>query len=245
MVSVFIQPEQICLNCQSDYGCGTLDSCEHSPKWRMFKFEEYFTKDHYDFLSIGCSVSYGSEIKKSDTWRSHLPNSIDLSVPGIGIDAIWHNLKYLVSQDKVDFKKIVILLPNIDRKSFRILKDKTYFNFIHTGHDENNPNPNFAFNPRQMDKLMEKQKRYLVMKGEIYGGRILNRFVDWLNRSGRENIYVSSWDSLAFDTLVKKVKNKDLVLPKFDVDHDPDESIVHPSPGAHKKWLELISEKIF
>ena len=147
------------LNCQSDYGCGTLDRCEHSPKWRMFKFNEYFTKDHYDFLTIGCSVSYGSEIKKSDTWRSHLTNSIDLSVPGIGIDAIWHNLKYLLSQDQVNFKKIVVLLPNLERKTFRIFKDQFYFNFINTGHDENNPHPNFAFTPRQMDSLMDKQKR--------------------------------------------------------------------------------------
>ena len=233
------------LNCQSDYGCGTLDRCEHSPKWRMFKFNEYFAKKHYDFLTIGCSVSYGSEIKKSDTWRSHLPNSIDLSVPGIGIDAIWHNLKYLVWQDQVNFKKIVILLPNLERKTFRIFKDQIYFNFITTGHDENNPPPNFAFTPRQMDRLMNRQKRYLVMNGQKYGQKVLKRFISWLNAKRQGNILISSWDDIVFDHLSNKIENKDAILPKFDYHHAPDPAIKHPSPQAHKKWFELISEKIF
>lgn len=232
------------LNCQSDYGCGTFESCEHDPKWRMFNFEEYFPEDHYDFLTIGCSVSYGSEIKKSETWRSHLQNSIDLSVPGIGIDAIWHNLKFIASQDRVKFKKIIVLLPDIMRKTFRVYKEGTCFNFISTVHDENNPNPNFAFNPRQTEKLIKDHRRYLVLKGERYGARVLSKFIDWLNNNGQENIYVSSWNDLVFDTLVKKVFNKDLVLPKFDYDHANDKSIKHPSPGAHKKWFNSISEKI-
>ena len=112
------------LNCQDEYGCGTKSTCEHDPKWKMFDFEQYFTKDSYDFLTMGCSVSYGTEIKKSETWRHNLNNTIDLSIPGIGIDGIWHNLKYLLSQNKIKFKKIIILLPDLRRRTFKIHKDK-------------------------------------------------------------------------------------------------------------------------
>lgn len=228
------------LNCQSEYGCGTLPDCEHEPKWKMFNFDEYFTKNTYDFLTIGCSVTYGTEIKKSSTWRSHLGNAVDISVPGIGIDAIWHNLKYLTSQDRVSFKKIIILLPNSKRKTFRVRKDDKYFNFISTEHDENNPNPNFAFRSGEMEKLLASHRRYLMLNGERYGERILDRFINWLNDQKNTNIYVSSWDDHVFESLSQKVKKKDLVLAKFPYNHIADSSIKHPSPGAHKKWLEQI-----
>ena len=230
------------LNCQSEYGCGTLPDCEHEPEWKVFNFDEYFTKNTYDFLTMGCSVTYGSEIKKSDTWRSHLDNAVDLSVPGIGIDAIWHNLKYLTSQDLVSFKKIIILLPSIPRKTFRIRRNNKYFNFISTGHDEDNPNLNFAFRPSEMEKLIESHRRYLMLNGERYGEKILGRFIDWLNARKNTNIYVSSWDDHVFESLTQKIEKKDLILPKFPYHHMADASIKHPSSGAHKKWLEQIAQ---
>ena len=228
------------LNCQSEYGCGTMPNCEHRPKWRMFNFDEYFQKDSYDYLTMGCSVSYGSEIKKKLTWRHQLPNSIDLSVPGIGIDAIWHNLKYLMGQDRVKFRKIIILLPNIERKTFRVIRNGLFFNFIRTQQDENNPHHNFAFRPNEMKTLLESQIRYLVLHGKDYGMKMLTRFMEWLTYLEADNIHVSSWDDLVFEKLSKKIKKENLIIKKFPQDHMPDPSIKHPSPQAHQKWLSDI-----
>ena len=83
------------------------------------------------------------------------------------------------------------------------------------------------------------------MNGQKYGQIVLKRFISWLNTKRQGNILISSWDNLVFDNLFKKIENKDVILPKFDYHHEHDPAIKHPSPQAHKKWLELMSEKIF
>lgn len=228
------------LNCQDDYGCGTKDDCVHDPKWKIFNFEEYFSKEQYDYLSMGCSVSFGSEIKKSQTWRHNLPNSIDLSVPGMGIDAIWHNLRYLTSQDKVSFGKIIVLLPNLIRKTFRISRDGNWYNFIMTPNTQAPKHPNFSFKPEEMQELNERHTRFLVMDGQRYGTWILNKFIDWMNDSNLSNVYLSSWDNEVFGILEQRIENKERLLDQFDWNHMKDKSIDHPSPEAHQKWLGQI-----
>ncbi len=228
------------LNCLDEYGCGTKDSCEHNPKWKMFNFNEYFAKDRYDFLTMGCSVSYGSEIKKSQTWRYDLSNTIDLSVPGIGIDGIWHNLKCLLSQDKIIFDKIIVLLPNLARRTFRIHKDNHWFNFIATKNSEQPRHANFAFRPDEMKKLNDRHVRFLVLHGERYGRLILERFIKWINRSQIHGLFLSSWDDDVYRMLKDRVV-KATVLEKFEEGYQKIPGIHHPSPEAHKKWLRDIT----
>ena len=228
------------LNCQGEYGCGTTENCVHDPKWKRFDFDEYFTKKHYDYLSLGCSVTYGSEIKKSQTWRYNLPNSIDLSVPGMGIDAIWHNLRHLTSQNKVSFGKIIVLLPNLIRKTFRIFRNGSWYNFIMTPNTQVSDHPNFAFRPEEMQELNERHTRFLVLKGQRYGLQILDQFIKWINSNKLKNIYISSWNDEVFDTLQRKISKKEILLEKFDWDYKKDRSIHHPSSEAHKKWLQQI-----
>tara|TARA_B100000424_G_C22874214_1_gene465490 strand:+ start:230 stop:1009 length:780 start_codon:yes stop_codon:yes gene_type:complete len=228
------------LNCQDEYGCGTKSTCEHDPKWKMFDFEQYFTKDSYDFLTMGCSVSYGTEIKKSETWRHNLNNTIDLSIPGIGIDGIWHNLKYLLSQNKIKFKKIIILLPDLRRRTFKIHKDKHWFSFITTESSIETPHANFAFRPEEMKKLNDRHTRFLMLHGERYGKMVLKRLINWINQNQFAGLFISSWDDDVFAMLKDGIIKKETVLDKFQSRYKKDHKIKHPSPEAHHKWLRDI-----
>ena len=229
------------LNCQDEYGCGTKRSCEHRPKWKMFNFNEYFTKERYDYLTMGCSVSYGSEIKKSDTWRYNLHNTIDLSIPGIGIDGIWHNLKYLMSQNKIFFDRIILLLPDLRRRTFKIQKDNLWFNFISTENSAQPRHANFAFRPDEMKKLNDQHTRFLILHGERYGQMVLKRFMNWVNHNHLPGLFLSSWDDDVFTMLQDGIDDKGMVLEKFPARYKIDHTINHPSPEAHKKWLGDIT----
>lgn len=229
------------LNCQDEYGCGTKSTCEHRPKWKIFDFNEYFTKERYDFLTMGCSVSYGSEIKKSQTWRHNIKNAIDLSIPGIGIDGIWHNLRYLLAQNKIIFDKIIILLPALSRRTFKIHKDNRWFNFITTETSEPIQHANFAFRPAEMKKLNDQHIRFLILNGETYGRRVLKRFIDWVNLKKVPGLFLSSWDDDVFTMLQDGIDDKGMVLKKFPARYKIDHTINHPSPEAHKKWLGDIT----
>lgn len=230
------------LNCQSDYGCGTEDNCIHDPPWKLFKFEEYFKKDHYGHLTIGCSYTYGSEIKKEQTWRSFLTNSIDISVPGIGIDGMWQNLKYLTKQEGIKFDKIVIVLPDLCRKTFRVKNDDQYFNFIICPVMQDESNVNFAFHPREMKRLQDKFQRFVVMRGEEYGRRVLARMVKWLNCQEFE-FYISSWDNEVYRYLKKNI-DQERLLEKFDTEYEINPNIKHASPLAHSNWFNRIKNRI-
>ena len=229
------------LNCQDEYGCGTKSTCEHDPKWKIFDFNEYFTKERYDFLTMGCSVSYGSEIKKSDTWRHNIKNAIDLSIPGIGIDGIWHNLRYLLAQNKIIFDRIIILLPDLRRRTFKIHKDNRWFNFITTETAEPIQHANFAFRPAEMKKLNDQHIRFLILNGETYGRRVLKRFINWVNLKKVPGLFLSSWDNDVFRILKDRIHDKEMILEKFPSNHKKDPRISHPSPKAHQKWLRDIA----
>lgn len=232
------------LNCTSEFGCGTFDDCEHNPKWKMFDFDQYFTKDQYDYLTMGCSVTYGSDIRKKDTWRSQLTNSVDLSVPGIGIDAIWHNLKFITNQNKIKFDKIIILLPSLTRKAFKIYRNGLWFDFLVAINEPTNINPNFAFKPQEMTEILEGHKRQLVQHGKRYNELVLDEFCEWLNKNQTTKIYISSWDTEVYSILEEKIKLASMLLEIFPAGYKPDPDHLHPSKDAHLYWFEKIKDKI-
>ena len=228
------------MNCTSEFGCGTLPDCEHSPKWKMFNFDEYFTKDHYDYLTMGCSVTYGSEIRKKHAWRSNLPNSVDLSVPGIGIDGIWNNLKFIANQHKVKFDKIIILLPGLTRRAFKIYRDGLWFNFLVSINETPSSYPNFAFRPNEMETILEEHKKQLVKHGEEYNRSILDSLCEWLNQNQTTKIYISSWDKEVYSIMQEKISSESMLLDLF-----PEPcGILHPSTDAHRYWYDKIKNRI-
>lgn len=234
------------LNCNSDYGCGTEHQCEHDPPWKMFDFDEYFTRKEYEYLTMGCSVTYGSDIKKKDTWRSQLFDSVDLSVPGIGIDALWHNLKFIMKQTKVRFNKIIILLPSLTRRTHKIYKDGLVFHFLININEKQNRHPNFAFKPKEMDKIIEEQKRHLIENGEEYNKLQLDGLCDWLNQSHEQKtkFFISSWDTEVYSILAEKFKSQKVLLDMFPKDYKPNTAIPHPSADSHRFWFDKIKNKI-
>ena len=51
------------------------------------------------------------------------------------------------------FDRIIILLPDLRRRTFKIHKDNQWFNFITTETSDTNQHSNFAFRPAEMKKL--------------------------------------------------------------------------------------------
>ena len=230
------------LNCQSEYGCGTIPGCQHNPSYHRFEFKNYFKKKIYTYLTLGCSVTSGVEIKKKDTWPNYLTDAIDFSVPGIGIDAIWHNLNFLTNQKDVRFQKIIMLLPPLWRKTFRIKKNNLLFSFITTPTSGIDTRHNFAFRTKELEFYNNKHQRFVTLKGEQYGTRIMTRFVKWLKNQSFD-FFISSWESKTYHLLEKNFSGKEL-LPQFDAFYRNDPNIEHPSKYAHQKWFEQIRHYI-
>ena len=195
---------------------------------------------------MGCSVTYGSDIKKKDTWRSQLSDSIDLSVPGIGIDALWHNLKFIMKQTKVRFNKIIILLPSLTRRTHKIYKDGLVFQFLININEKPTHHPNFAFKPKEMDKIIEEQKRHLVETGKEYNKLQLDGLCKWLKQNHGQNtkFFISSWDTEVYSILTEKIKSQKVLLDMFPKDYKPNTANLHPSADAHRFWFDQIKNKI-
>lgn len=236
------------LNCQSEYGCTLKKECEHDPKWQILDIKNFLNQENYDFLALGCSVSYGCEIKKKETWAGLVAESYsvaNLSFPGAGIDAIFNNLKILVENTNYRFKKIILLLPTLYRKTFKIKKQGLWFNFpLNVNHNSTRKiyHPNFAFRPQEMEKIEKNFHIELIKSGEIFGKKVLLRLLKWL-KSNNLNFYISSWDDDVYDILKKECSSVSL-LPKFNRHYKRDLSIGHPSSDAHRHWFEQIKNQI-
>jgi hypothetical protein len=127
------------LNCQSDYGCTTKIVCRHDPSWKIFEFDKFVTRDSYDYLFLGCSITAGTGILKKESWPALIADKdktvLTLGVPGGGCDTIFSNLKYILKK-KIKFNKIIILLPNMGRRLFKIKKNNLFFQIPITAEED-------------------------------------------------------------------------------------------------------------
>ena len=118
------------LNCQSEYGCYAEGTCLHDPPYKLFDPEGCRSDTPYDFVTLGCSFTSGTGIKKSLAWPSLLAENgkevLNLGIPGVGNDAILLNAKQLKKR-KIKFRKMIILLPDDVRRLFRVKKHGLFF----------------------------------------------------------------------------------------------------------------------
>jgi hypothetical protein len=241
------------LGCQSEYGCfGPELGCVHKDPWQRFNFDKYVDKDYYDYIALGCSVTAGSGILKKLSWPSLLEdggekNVLNLGVPGGGCDAVLLNVKEIIKK-KVNFKKIVILLPGKGRQVFNIRKNGYFFNLIlgHSSPVEIIPEGKFNiyFDKEELEEIVRINKRKLVLNSYKRDDKIIKRLIRYLNENNID-FYISSYKVNSYRTLESCVEGKNL-LPMFNKEDNQSKGKdgVHPSEKIHEKWVNSIKKQI-
>jgi len=235
------------LNCQSPYGCfGGLD-CTHDPLWQTFELDH---GDH-DIVALGCSFTAGTGIMKEKSWPSLLAgvgkgSVLNLGVPGAGCDSVLVNLKNILDK-KIDFKKIIILLPDMGRRLLRFKKNGLYFNFVlvPSMKFDDEPHFNIFFDKDEHQEIIKKAHRKMILTNPTRRDtRIIHRIVSCLQAAGVD-FFISSWSDEVYETL-KSCTNKKNLLPKFNEDNDRSLGIdgSHPAEHIHEKWVRSIEKQI-
>ena len=226
-------------------------------KYKNSPHHDYNTDNVYDFACFGCSVTYGTGLSVKDRWSNLLsPDSLNLAVPGMGIDGIFLNLKNAL--EKFQFQKIIILLPIFDRRLVRlrlpgvdafcrIPVNSTSLDWHHSqikhwawemmGIQHNRSEL------EEWKRTYEKTCLNMVLEGDRggYSKRVLDRMLTLLLHSGKE-FYLSSWDEEVYAHLLERVDGS-RILPYFrKIDTALDG--LHPGPRGHREWATQIDSTV-
>ena len=239
------------LNCQSEYGCYAEGTCLHDPPYKLFDPEGCRSDTPYDFVTLGCSFTSGTGIKKSLAWPSLLAENgkevLNLGIPGVGNDAILLNAKQ-IKKRKIKFRKMIILLPDDVRRLFRVKKHGLFFGLqLATGGVPklSQGEFNIFFQKAEYDKIMEAKHREMILKNNPKrDDRIIKRLISFLE-SNDIDFYISSWSSDTYATLKRHTQEKNL-LPMFNEEQDraKGKDGSHPAEHIHKKWVNSIWHRV-
>ena len=219
----------------------------------------YYDKNlKYSFACFGCSVTRGTGLTNKQIWTNLIDkNNINLAVAGLGFDGIFLNLKNAMK--KFQFDKVVILLPNFERRLVRIKFPKmnaycritVNTNTLDWHHSRLKhwawQNIGIWCDNEQLEKWKKIYKKKAVdmvmgFKDNAFSKRVLDRILRLLKQSDKQ-FYLSSWDEEVYNYLVNMGSIADNVLPFFKkIDYAIDNC--HPGPLSHAGWVNIIKEKI-
>ena len=237
------------LNCQNPIGCFGIDQgCIHEPPYKLFNQQE---KD-YDIIALGCSFTAGSGITKNKAWPSLLTDrghrTLNLGVPGGGIDTIFTNLKNLIKK-QFKFKRILILLPEVGtRRLYTIKKHDLYFHLITSGAEAMQfPQGEFNifFMKNELDKIYKDKHREMILSASPERDtKIIKRMVSFLYNN-QIDFAISSWGGLTYEILKENI-GTDRLLPMFNEEMDTSvgKDGKHPAEPIHEKWIKSIEHLI-
>jgi hypothetical protein len=208
----------------------------------------------YDFACFGCSVTYGDGLSVKDVWGNLLSaDPLNLAVPSLGLDGIFLNLKNAL--DKFRFEKIIILLPNFERRLVRlklaamdavcripvnaVSMDWHHSRIKHWAWDMMGVQHDRSDLEEWKQTYIKKCRDMILQQdgGSGYSKRIFDRLIGLLVNSGKE-FYLSSWDEEMFAHLRDRVDG-DRILPFFRrMDTALDNT--HPGPESHRQWVQQI-----
>jgi hypothetical protein len=210
---------------------------------------DYRDRDHKgfdkDFIPcFGCSVTYGEYQPSSDTWPHLLAeqtgkNYINLGVSGIGIDAIYTNLKLL--HQTHSFTECVILFPVFERRMVRCKIQDNYI-FVPNTVDLSQATSDFQYyKEEKLVERMNKVKANIIKDQENrYSKIFLSKIIKYC-KSNKIKLCVSSWDDDVYEYLTLQ---KDVVLldkfPGLSLFPERADDGQHP----HRKHYEYFSQMI-
>lgn len=247
----FFHYSNIILNCQSEYGCYEGNDCRHDPPWKIFNLDEFTGhRNNFDLVAVGCSFTAGMGILKDRSWPGILKNdfkqsTLNLGVPGIGHDGILNNVKRIISSD-VDFKKMIILLPSINRRSYTIERHNLYFNFISRKNIEiTERHFNIFFDKNELEEIIKSKHRKFTLNFNPKRNVLIIKRLIRLLESSKTDYYISSWSDEVYD-IVRGVTPSHRLLPMFNEDQDESKGKdrEHPAESIHEKWVKSIENQI-
>jgi hypothetical protein len=244
-----------------DYGTD-VRTYQNDPRTSIKKYQnqphhDYSVHEQYDIACFGCSVTYGVGLSVRDTWPSLLSTrSLNLAVPGLGLDGIFLNLKNAL--EKFQFETTVLLLPNFDRRLIRLKLDAmeawcripVNINSMDWHHSQIKhwawDMMGIQHDRSQLEawkRTFLKRCRDMVLDADshVYSQRMLGRLLTLLTHSGKR-FYLSAWDEEMYAHLRDRVDGN-RILPFFrKIDQAQD--MRHPGPNSHSQWVEQIRHTV-
>ena len=221
---------------------------------------DYDTDKNYEIGCFGCSITYGSALRRSEIWPNLLhPNNLNLGVPGLGIDGIFYNLKNAI--EKFKWKKTFILLPNFDRKLLKIdipdfghtripvtagdgrewMTEWSQTDFKHWAWEMLSRNTSKDFM-----KIWKNQYNKIFL--EILQDEVENYSIEYLEKiiklcqDNHLDVYYGTWNEEVFEWLGENIEYKKK-LPFFKtIDKAQDRR--HPGPASHKRWVDAVKQQL-
>lgn len=196
--------------------CETPCEIDHPYYWSNMPFHDHFNdrdlrNDEHAIGCFGCSFTYGSGIRSEDTWPFLLQqktntNCLNFGTIGAGIDSIYLNLK--ASRRDYKFKKVIILLPEFDRRLARIKHQENWLKWPVLVNRpvtfELLPTPVHKTLNLDMDKLQSHGESVIkkIVKDEHskYDKRIVKKIINFC-KTNYEQFSITSWSGQVYDFL--------------------------------------------
>jgi len=251
----------VVMECKNPFGClhGDGDVKPHiesnvqreEPHTNLKYFNEPYSKEfikgeNIDILCLGCSVTQGKSVNYDHRWCTLLQKLSksrvgNFAVPAAGSETILNNLQCAIKDFKV--KKVVILLPNLERQLIRWQWDNLYFNLptVYTDNDHSGTfyTENFWATISQIANQL-KQKTSKKDKEVIQSNK--KAIIDIINlcRNKSVELRISSWDPIVYKWLKLNTSKKELLtfFQKIDIGTGAGPTESYPGPRSHSYWIE-------
>jgi len=180
-----------------------------------YVFNYIFSEDFFDLVyrprnykkilsesicALGDSFTYGIGLDNLDTWPVLLEEKIklpvmNLAVAGAGIDLIYNNYKKLIKE--YNFKKIIINLPNMERRLIRCRLEKNKFYKVpNTFTPTNSNNPWLYANYKNVKIRRKKIEKNIIDDIDcFYSKKILEKLINLSKQTNIKTFYTSRDDS--------------------------------------------------
>lgn len=242
----FIIPNGVHTRCDPQT-CVPFTECQsNNPNyWKNFTIKDIVKKKEFEILCLGCSFTYGTNIPVEDTWPTILGKSLNLStenlgVPNGGLDASFINLK--ASYKKFKFKKVVLLVPFLNRKILTFKKENMYFQL------PINPNTEWAFDENiakrffsinfMISEIQRVKKEIVLDTNCLYSLNILKEIIKFTQKNNLE-IWLSAYEYQTYTILQENFSN---ILPFYDMSFSKRLAgdNIHPSRDHNRIWVKKI-----
>ena len=226
--------------------------------WSNQAFPE-INKKEFDLGCFGCSITKGHDLPTNTAWPYQYAEKTKESMANFGVGnlsvaGIFMNLKVALQRHK--FKKIILLLPTLNRSLFRVQKSGYHLR-VPIGWPGHNKLP-AGFLRAFSDETVWLTNKDLVnimkkSRSELMDGSLSRKTKACIRRIKRLlgtekdlTFYISSWDDECY-SYINEVFDKENVIEKFDCQNWERLAEIgdHPHQDLHTEWVNKIIPKTF
>jgi hypothetical protein len=236
--------------------CDMPCELDHPNYWSNIPFNWITTQNNSgdSVACLGCSFTFGDFLKEHETWpyilgRKISKNVLNFGVSAGGIDSILLNL--IASSLDYKFNKVIILLPDWNRRIARMYKNNKWFRWpvtpntpITWGLEIPNGDIGIELGCEDSDFIKigkQIQEKIIKDKSNSYSKKTLERIVSFC-RKKHKNFYLSSWSDDVYSYLRKKYPQN--CLAKYDQTGPKASDGQHPSVVQNTRFVDNIVKDI-